>query len=266
MNRVVICFDLDGTLVNKTGTIHPADVALLSQSQSEIVFVLNTGRALPSLRKKLADFDLYPDAPLPFPVISQNGTVVYLAGGKLGAFFPFPQADLTSLYRLVEQYPQLSYVFTGLSETDLLNPSELGYRWVGGMDAKANVLQAPKLEGRYGKITALTGDPELLAEFDREVKRLPIESALCYTYSIEMTAPGRNKASGLQWLVGEMGVPDENIVVAGDSFNDLPMFSNGWRSFAPATADSEVLSLADHVIDVMDGGLLTPILQRIGVV
>jgi len=54
----IICFDLDGTLFDPQGRIHSRDIVILT-SESEINFIIATGRSLQSVRAMFTKNDLF---------------------------------------------------------------------------------------------------------------------------------------------------------------------------------------------------------------
>ena len=66
MAKPILCFDLDGPLVNERGEIHSRDVAVLRQADPPVTFIPGTGRLLPAVRKLFSRHGVFPDAPLPF--------------------------------------------------------------------------------------------------------------------------------------------------------------------------------------------------------
>lgn len=63
---------------------------------------------------------------------------------------------------------------------------------------------------------------------------------------LEILAPGVSKASAVQTLAAELGLP--RIVAFGDNLNDLPMFDVATEGVAVGNAQPQVLERADHII------------------
>jgi hypothetical protein len=69
---------------------------------------------------------------------------------------------------------------------------------------------------------------------------------------LEFSAPGVSKASALEQLVAEVGVPAEAVVAFGDMPNDIPMLAWAGRGVAVANAHPDVLAMADDVCGACD--------------
>lgn len=66
-------------------------------------------------------------------------------------------------------------------------------------------------------------------------------------HNIEVTKKNVSKASGLRWLGGHLGISMEEMIVFGDSGNDLAMIEAAGVGVAMGNAEKEVLSAADYV-------------------
>lgn len=65
---------------------------------------------------------------------------------------------------------------------------------------------------------------------------------------LEITAGGVNKAKTLQEYMKIYGIKDDEVAVAGDSFNDLTLFDHFSNSFAMESGQEVVKSKASHII------------------
>ena len=69
---------------------------------------------------------------------------------------------------------------------------------------------------------------------------------------VEMAASGVSKASALAELCAVDGISTEEVAVAGDAINDVPMLMWAGTALCPSNALPEVLALADHVLPSND--------------
>lgn len=65
--------------------------------------------------------------------------------------------------------------------------------------------------------------------------------------NIEITKKGVTKASGLRWLGNKLGISMKEMMVFGDSGNDLAMIREAGLGVAMANAENEVLEVADYI-------------------
>lgn len=69
--------------------------------------------------------------------------------------------------------------------------------------------------------------------------------------AVEIVAKGVDKAKGLNFILSKYGIKNDEVLVAGDSGNDLPLFENFEHSFVMSHAPEEVKSKAKHVIETV---------------
>jgi hydroxymethylpyrimidine pyrophosphatase-like HAD family hydrolase len=65
--------------------------------------------------------------------------------------------------------------------------------------------------------------------------------------NLELTAPGVSKGSAVTWLAGRLGLTLDQVMVVGDSLNDLSMFELDCFKVAMANAETEILDRASFV-------------------
>jgi Cof subfamily protein (haloacid dehalogenase superfamily) len=81
--------------------------------------------------------------------------------------------------------------------------------------------------------------------------------------SVELTAPGVHKGSGLAWLCGRIGVDPAGVVAFGDGLNDHEMLSwSGW-GVAMGNAEPVTQELADEVTASNDDDGVALVLERL---
>ncbi len=261
--KLVVAFDVDGTLVNGDGKIHPADRALLRNPPADVLFVPNTGRPIRSMHLLFGANQIWPGQPIPLPMALQNGSVLYQPGEKVlfeAGFEPSVQARLVAV---AHELTSLTYNFFTRDEIFTL--------WL--TDFAAQLLKRFGLEGRpfdensplqhFTKLTADCTDPATLQAFAAATADLDVEHSVNIGLVHEINPPGVNKGSGLQMLLTRLGVHPELVLAAGDSGNDLRIFEQADLSFAPLTSAESMRQKADHVIDVEREGLFTPMLARV---
>ena len=128
MTLPILCFDLDGTLLDGKGRIHPQDAALLADPEPLALFIPATGRPLGSVRLTFNKNGLFVGRKLPFPLILENGSILYAGGEKLVSFLPFDCQAQSDLIDLAGQHPQVTFLFMGLEEVHVEHPSPFGRR------------------------------------------------------------------------------------------------------------------------------------------
>ena len=65
--------------------------------------------------------------------------------------------------------------------------------------------------------------------------------------NLEFTKAGTNKASGLKFLAGYLGMTMDEVMAVGDSENDIEMLREAGLGIAMGNASSEVKEVADEI-------------------
>lgn len=76
-----------------------------------------------------------------------------------------------------------------------------------------------------------------------------IEYVVGWTAWLDVTPAGVSKASGLDWVTGQLGLRATDVLAIGDGRNDIEMLRWAGRGVAMGQAVEEVRAAADHVTD-----------------
>ncbi|WP_051830228.1 HAD-IIB family hydrolase [Streptomyces novaecaesareae] len=216
MSRILVT-DLDGTLLGGSPDSRRRLRDALER-HPEVTLVFATGRALDSVRELICD----PLVPRPRWIIADVGATVV------------DGADLTPVDSLQEQ------LRTG---------------WPGAERVRAALRRFPGLDYQDGVVQDgrcsyhLTPD-RLTHELTDAVR----EFGCTWEYSadryLDVLPPGASKGAALRLLARKLGWAPEEILVAGDSLNDLSLFRFGTHAVAVAGAEPallEALTDSPHV-------------------
>ncbi len=261
MSQPVICFDLDGPLVNERGEIHPRDVALLAQANPPAVFIPCTGRLRPAVHSLFARHGVSPNAPLPFPLVLQNGAALYGAGEALLSFHAFSDQIQRFFTDLILATPDVTFMIFSEDQVYVHWPTEFSSALVRRFDLEARPFH-PREKITFSKVMALSEHPERLAGIAQRADRDGIEQSYSLELVLEFTPAGIHKGRGLRELLQVMGLWGSPLLVAGDGGNDLSMFELTPHTFTPQTAPADVQARASKVIDVAQSGLLEALLAE----
>lgn len=83
------------------------------------------------------------------------------------------------------------------------------------------------------------------------------------SFFLEIVPAGHNKATGLQWLAGELGVDLRHIAAIGDHNNDVEMVQIAGLGAAPANGTPEVRARADRIVAHCDDGAVADLIERL---
>lgn len=259
----ILCFDFDGTLVDPDGRIHPDDVAVLG-SETGAILVPATGRPLHSVRTALREHGLFADRPVAFPLILENGAVVYDEDEVVRSRSAFPDDVRDPLLDALFATPEITFIVHQGDEVRILHPSQAGDRMVERFSLETVAYNTSNgRDDPLTKVVCVAPTPEPLQAFAERTSGLPMERAFSLPTVLEFNAEGIDKGTGLAALID--GRPaGTQVLVAGDGGNDLPLFPLADVGFAPEESLQAVLDLAHRVIDVRERGILTPMLESIG--
>ena len=259
MSQPVICFDLDGTLVNERGEIHPLDVAILARPDPPAVFVPCTGRLLPSVRRLFARHNLFLNGSLPFPMVLQNGAALYSPGEALFSFHSFPDEIQHFLVNLILTSQNVTFVIFSADQVYTHAPTDFSRALVRRFDLEDQPFH-PEDDATFSKVMVLSEYSESLASVAQQADKDGIEQSYSLESVLELNPAGINKGRGLRKLVEAQGLWSNPLLVAGDGGNDLSLFELTPHTFAPHTAPAGIQACAARVIDITGTGLLGPLL------
>ena len=72
--------------------------------------------------------------------------------------------------------------------------------------------------------------------------------------SLECSAAGVSKGTGLERLCGLLGIPPEACIAVGDADNDIPMLRSAGLGIAMGNAPEYVKTAADRIVSDLDHG------------
>jgi HAD superfamily hydrolase (TIGR01484 family) len=258
--RPIVCLDLDGTLLDAEGRIHPADVEILTDDRS-FTFVPATGRPLHAVRRAFERHGLFAHFPIPFPLVLENGAAVYGENEALLAQRSFKPDLQDALMRAVLASEGTSFLIFGPDEVGLLRPDEKLRAMTRRFDLDASPFE-PDAGKPITKVAATAKDSGTLRAFEAETVGLPLERTYSLPDVLELTPTGVHKGEGLATVLRD-SKHDGEIAVAGDGENDLALFDLATLSFAPHDSPPAIRARADRVLDARKEGLLAPILREL---
>lgn len=253
MKRILFLCDVDGTLVSG-GKMSPAVIEAAREFTSRgHLLALATGRhkfSLGGLRAQL---------PINAPCVILAGAAVYdPVTDTCRRMIPMEEGVKHKLGEILKKYPRelAVQVFTARTQFNLqLNDFMRRY----GIAEEVNQPDAPlsALEGeQILKIGFGCEDTAVLERCAREF--FSDTSRYEWQYSsritIEVCHPAASKGNALRGLLSGGDIRADIVAVAGDSANDLSMFSCADIRFAPSDAIPEIRAKADYVVSTAENG------------
>jgi Cof subfamily protein (haloacid dehalogenase superfamily) len=260
MPKKIICFDLDGTLINAQGVIHPADVEILATHRDSLL-IPATGRSIGSVRQIFSKNGLFIGQALPFPLVLQNGAALYAEGERVLAHFLFEEEVQAQLINLLLRFPQAGVLLFDLNWIYCLHENGLAKEAIRSLDFQARSFTELSHAFRFSKVMCFADNLDILTAIREALRPLAVGAFQSLPQALEICPQGVNKANGILQLVKLLGVEDYRLYAVGDSENDLPMLELAHTSYAPTTAGDDVIRRVDRAIDASINGILAPIYE-----
>lgn len=230
---MLLATDLDGTFLGGTADDRQTLYQLIAGNQDiQLVFV--TGRGLEAVMPLLSD----PMIPTPDYIICDVGATV-VDGASLQPVQPL-QSDIDQRWPGERVVAQAMAAFAGLERQEVPQQRRCSYFCDAGAVTPALSAQAQAL------------GCQVLFSADRYLDLLPA---------------GVNKGSTLQQLVAHLGVDPQQVLVAGDTLNDLSMYAAGFQGVCVGASEPGLLTATQAMPHVMHasepgcGGILQAIVH-----
>jgi Cof subfamily protein (haloacid dehalogenase superfamily) len=254
MDKKLIFFDIDGTLVSHVGKSHvpePTIRAVRELAGNGHVTAIATARNLALTRKTAAFFDI--DL-----VVCCNGAQVARLATDRDIYETCLSDDFVRVYResafsISEQAYALDaeHVYTdwGRNSLDAFVVEQAGVYCIKGLDA----LERAQLAYVFSAPPRAWGE------------RYGVDAIEAYNYT-EFRPRGVSKWSGIVRAAADLGFGQEDIVTVGDGLNDLEMVKNASLGIAVGGADYSLKAVADVVADDIDEGGVLSVFRSLGMV
>ncbi len=261
MNYKLVAVDLDGTLLDEEHRIgKDALDAIGRAADAGVAFTIATGRMHDSAAKFAEVLGLE------LPIISYNGSVIRSAGeSEEYRHLKVPKESAAEALSLVGKDKALRYAF--MNDRVI---TDTPHEWT---DNYAKVLGVD-MECVEDLIARLDDDPTMLVfmcdESDTPVTTEflagRLDSSVRLTNSnpwfVDVLNRDASKASALKFLADELGIPMEETIAIGDSWNDLEMLQVAGLGVAVANAAEELKSRADYVTRGARGRGVVEVLEK----
>lgn len=267
MKKIVVT-DLDGTLLNSHHEISKKNVEALHLVQDRgVELVIATGRTYANAR------DICEKASLNAHIISSNGSFVHLKDGKklkartLGKRsiqyalhwlndngYYYEISTEFKVYRCSKSREVLEVDFNKARRTDAkLGSGALEEMWESlqtniSISQENTIGNFLKDDFDYGKILSISFDKNKLFR-GREYFRRQQDVSLVVSHPLNFELMNSNvsKGNALAYLADHLGVPLSNVMVIGDSYNDISMFEKAGISVAMGNAEEDIRKHCDYI-------------------
>jgi len=258
----LVAVDLDGTLLTDDLKIEPrAKKALRAVREKGIEVTLATGRMFRSARSYADELELE------LPLIVYQGAQVRISG--TGEILMERNVPLHLARRIIGYIRKFGYAYNVYLDDQLYVESIRGeneeYAWRAGVDLNLVDDMLSFLKEEPLKIVALRNNSSELELLEEAIRR-DFNDDLYITRSLphylEILNSKVNKALGLKVLAEKQGIKPEEIMVIGDSYNDLQMLQYAGLAVAMGNAPQVVRQAADYVTGTNNEGGVAEALEK----
>ena len=256
----LLALDVDGTLFDDNGKISQESIDAMNQAREAGIEVVPTsGRdydGIPWDQLKNVDIDY---------VITTNGSAVYEAKTKKCLYEKYlDSGKMIPIFEyLLKKEIYINVFVDGVNYT----PVQV-YSYIDNLDLPDYVIQHMK-ENRKGISDLIeylkNGDAKMqkatlnfqkqengeflnLKEVQEYLGKCPDIKVVDGGFNnLEFTKAGTNKAAGLKFLAGHLGMTMDEVMAVGDSENDIEMLREAGLGIAMGNASSEVKEVADEI-------------------
>ncbi|WP_373470927.1 Cof-type HAD-IIB family hydrolase [Carnobacterium alterfunditum] len=273
--KAIVC-DMDGTLLTSDHTIAPKTFSKLMELQNKgVQLILASGRSYIRLLPDALKLQMDKHAGL---MIDVNGTSIYHVEtakrdriGLLEGSFITELNQFFSLFTVELQYSQDDTIYTYLPDEiytikqnirgEMRLPDD--YPWMGGMygwlcdtrDGYPNQHMIRSLANTptsCNKISVVQ-EPAYMSFVRDTLKNHPIYEQYEYVFSderkMEITNKAITKGNALDRIMAKQNIQHDEMVVFGDSENDISMFKNKKYSVAMGNALASAKQQANYTTD-----------------
>ena len=255
----LICIDVDGTLIGRSGEVADAiwPVAARARAAGIRIAVCSGRPAFGRVHAHATRLDA--DG---WHIFQNGASVVHLASGETRSH-PFTAAAVAGLIarsretgRVLELYTDTDYaverdVDRARRHADLLG---VPYRPRDLLSLQGSIVRAQWLLAR-DEADALLAEPH-----DGLAVSISLSPVMPDSAFANVTPPGVDKGAAVRRVAEVYGVPLDQVMMVGDSANDLPALAIVGAPVAMGNAEPEVQAMAGHVVaDVERDGLVDAI-------
>lgn len=267
MGYRLLALDIDGTLLcSKHKITRNVNRAIDKAKENGIIVTLATGRFYGSAHR------IARNAGVNAPIIANDGAQIQdVYNGDLIYFKPVELEIAQDVMKLIKNYPVELQVFTkdliiyagkGFRIKRLKRALKRGHLSIGGCYNYIRdfvfppVVNAGSVENILNTLKeppaklVVNGEPEVMEEFEKELnERFSKEVAMTTAIRnyIDILAHDVSKAHGLEILLKHLGISRENIIAAGDNYNDIEMIKYAGLGVAMGNAEDIVKDKADII-------------------
>ena len=249
----LIALDMDGTLLDDRKEISPATCQVLTDlREAGVPVALCTGRC----RKET---EIYPQltSAVPYGILASGAWVLDMRSGETISGSCITAETALAALAAAGQEDAVPHLLTGGASVCCAGDiARLREHQMGAYEPMFRAIcEKPRdmaeyirtHEDRLYKLNFYFLNGEARARVEARLADLPLELVHAETASLECTAAGVAKDTGLSALCAFLGIPLSQVLAIGDSDNDLPMLKAAGVSVAMGNAPERIRTQASFV-------------------
>ena len=260
MNYQLIALDLDGTLLDSRKNL-PEETAraIRKVCAAGKTVVFDTGRGIPELAEPFA---LLPE--VRYAVFTSGAGLYDVREKKPFGLHCIPDElarrildvartkdVMLQLMTAEKEYIQASH----MEHLDRYHMEVYRRSYEKTMTLVPDILAfADSCDEPFLKINLYHADPEERIRSKAQLETPELELVYAEVSSLECSATGVSKGTGLEQLCAKLGIPIEACIAVGDADNDLPMIRAAGLGVAMGNASDHVKAAADRIVSDHDHG------------
>lgn len=265
--------DLDGTLLDESGRVHPRTKAALRAAESAGARVMiATGRSTISTRPVVEEIGLAT------PALVFNGAGLWCPKKRrMIEERVLSNRTLERALRFGRERDLLTVLMTSEAKFANTPKNQLEHDALRGLMG-LSVVPREQLTAEFViRVTfysqdhadslALAHDVRSVVDQPVYLTHFPLSWLPTHRASpascLDLHPPCRGKAEGLRVLTEHYGIPPERVVAVGDATNDIPMFEEAGLAVAMQDGMPEAIAAADRVIGDNDSTALAELVEEL---
>lgn len=256
----LICIDMDGTLLNKTGEISKRNLeAIKMASKNGVNVAVTTGRLFASANY-FADL-----LEVKTPVIASNGAYIrekssdkVIYKSLLGYDNAIKVVEILKTFDLYPHFNTYDSIFTERIINSSLFYSRLNETLPEDRKIKICIVEdwqkvLKENEGEILKCIVIDKDIEKIKKAKEEINKIEtLEVVSSLKKNFEIMAKGVSKGKAVEMLANYYGIDRSEIICMGDNENDLSMIKYAGLGIAMGNAEDFVKESAHYITDTND--------------
>lgn len=246
----LVVSDLDGTLLNSDGVLHPYTKEIIAKlGDFGILFTLASGRNMPGIRAYAEELKVK------IPLILANGCIIQSLNGQIHHRSSIPEAITRKVLAITDREgndviafvdDRMYYKQRSANIESVLGKLKDGIIEVGSWQ------QAEEIIPNVNKLMIVDWEDVARLDYLEHIFAVELNHQADYLrnnlHHLDIMPKGVSKATGLAALAQELGIQMHEVLAFGDFDNDAEMLAQAGVGVAVANASEQAKSRADLII------------------